>query len=158
MEVVLVHPEIPQNTGSIARTCAATDTPLRLIEPLGFSLDEKRIRRAGLDYWPEVSLSVYQHWESYVQECRPRRTWAISKFGTRGYHQADFQSDDALIFGSETKGLGENFLQAFDEERILRIPMSNKNVRSLNLSNAVSIVLYHALLQTDSLPNSKLFP
>jgi tRNA (cytidine/uridine-2'-O-)-methyltransferase len=137
MDIVLVEPQIPQNTGSIARTCAATDTPLHLVGKLGFDLSEKAVRRAGLDYWPHVKLSRHGSWESYVESRTPRKVWLFSKFGERIYLSADFAPEDALVFGSETKG----------QEQILRIPIVTDYVRSLNLSNAVSIALYETRRQ-----------
>ncbi len=148
MHIVLVNPEIPQNTGSIARTCAATNTPLHLVGDLGFDISEKAVRRAGLDYWPWVQLSQYKNWEEFISTCSPRRLWFFTKFAGKSYFQADFASEDYLVFGSETKGLGKEFLDRFNPETLLRIPIANENVRSLNLSNAVSIGLYEALRQT----------
>lgn len=147
MDIVLVEPQIPQNTGSIARTCAATDTPLHLVGPLGFDLSEKAVRRAGLDYWPHVKLARHGTWEDYLESKSPRRVWLFSKFGTRLYTTADFAHEDALVFGSETKGLGEDFLSRYPTDQILRIPIVTDYVRSLNLSNAVSIALYEARRQ-----------
>ncbi|MCB0332864.1 MAG: tRNA (cytidine(34)-2'-O)-methyltransferase [Bdellovibrionales bacterium] len=147
MHIALVKPEIPQNTGSIARTCAATDTPLHLIGQLGFELSEKRVRRAGLDYWPWVELHQHQDWQSFSDAISPTRFWYISKFGTRSLYEPAFEENDTFVFGSETKGLGEDFLSSKDPDSILRIPMLNTHVRSLNLSNAVSIVLYEGLRQ-----------
>jgi len=147
MDVVLVNPQIPQNTGSIARTCAATQTPLHLVGRLGFDLSEKAVRRAGLDYWPHVKLARHGTWEGYLETRKPRKVWLFSKFGTRIYHAADFAPDDALVFGSETKGLGQEFLARYPSDQILRIPIVTEHVRSLNLSNAVSIALYEARRQ-----------
>lgn len=147
VDIVLVEPQIPQNTGSISRTCAATDTPLHLVGPLGFDLSEKAVRRAGLDYWPYVKLSRHGTWDNYMESQKPRKVWLFSKFGERLYTTADFHPDDALVFGSETKGLGQEFLSAFPSEQILRIPIVTDYVRSLNLSNAVSIALYEARRQ-----------
>jgi tRNA (cytidine/uridine-2'-O-)-methyltransferase len=147
MQIVLVEPQIPQNTGSIARTCAATDTPLHLVGKLGFSISEKAVRRAGLDYWPFVKLSEHTDWEEYMAAATPDRVWLFSKFGTRLYTQAEFGPNDALVFGSETKGLGAEFLGKFPSDQILRIPIVTDYVRSLNLSNAVSIALYEARRQ-----------
>jgi tRNA (cytidine/uridine-2'-O-)-methyltransferase len=147
MEVVLVAPEIPQNTGTIARTCAATKTPLHLIEPLGFTLDEKRIRRAGLDYWPHVDLTVHRNWEDYYSTRNDQTLWYLSKFGTRLYYEADFQPQDSLVFGNETSGLPDHILETVPREHLLAIPMSHEAVRSLNLSNAVNVVLYEARRQ-----------
>lgn len=147
MDVVLVQPEIPQNTGSIARTCAATQIPLHLVGKLGFDLSEKAVRRAGLDYWPWVPLHQHRGWNDYVEAAKPKKIWLLSKFGERTYWDADFGAQDALVFGSETKGLGKEFIATFPKEQVLRIPMSCEAVRSLNLSNAVSIVLFEALRQ-----------
>lgn len=147
MDIVLVEPQIPQNTGSIARTCAATDTPLHLVGKLGFDISEKAVRRAGLDYWPFVKLAHHNTWENYLEAARPGRIWLFSKFGSRTYTQADFRPNDALIFGSETKGLGEQFLGQFPQDQILRIPIVTDYVRSLNLSNAVAVALYEARRQ-----------
>ncbi len=147
MDIVLVEPQIPQNTGSIARTCAATETPLHLVGRLGFDLSEKAVRRAGLDYWPYVNLSRHSSWEEYLAARKPRKIWLLSKFGERNYYDADFHQDDAIVFGKETKGLGQEFLAKFPKDQILRIPMVSEHVRSLNLSNSVSIVLYEARRQ-----------
>jgi tRNA (cytidine/uridine-2'-O-)-methyltransferase len=137
MRIVLVHPQIPQNTGTIARTCAATNTPLHLIHPLAFALDEKRIRRAGLDYWPFVELHEHQSWEDFHTQYRY-------------YHQAEFKKEDILVFGSETTGLPDTVYENIPPEQRLCLPMPGKGVRSLNLSNAVSIGLYEALRQSDA--------
>lgn len=147
MDVVLVNPEIPQNTGSIARTCAATLTPLHLVGTLGFDLSEKAVRRAGLDYWPHVSLTRHADLEEYLTARTPRKSWLFSKFGERPYYCADFSDLDALVFGSETKGLGPTLLKQHPADQILRIPILCEGVRSLNLSNAVSIAVYEALKQ-----------
>jgi len=147
MDVVLVEPEIPQNTGSIARTCAATRTPLHIVGETPFEISDRTVRRAGLDYWPHVNLSRHSDWDSYLQSSSPRKVWLLSKFGTRPYYEAEFSPEDAIVFGSETKGLGKEFLSKFDPSQILAIPMSCPEVRSINLSNAVSIVLYEARRQ-----------
>lgn len=147
MQIVLVEPEIPQNTGSIARTCAATKTPLHLVGKLGFQITEKNVRRAGLDYWPYVDLIQHKDWGEYINSSKPNRIWLFSKFGERIYHTANFKEGDALVFGSETKGLGKEFIGGFDAAQILRIPIVCSEVRSLNLSNAVSIALYEARRQ-----------
>jgi tRNA (cytidine/uridine-2'-O-)-methyltransferase len=147
MQVVLVRPEIPQNTGSIARTCAATQTPLHLVGPIGFEISERTVRRAGLDYWPFVQLSQHTSWDEYLLTAKPTKVWLLTKFGKRIYHDAPFGPEDAIVFGSETKGLGKEFLDTFPDEQKLRIPITCSGVRSLNLSNAVSIVLYEARRQ-----------
>lgn len=150
-QVVLVNPQIPQNTGSIARTCAATRSPLFIVGQPAFEISDKTVRRAGLDYWPYVNLKQYQSWEDYLAEQAPEKVWLLSKFATKSYHTAEYGPKDALVFGSETKGLGEEFLAKFPLEQQLRIPMVEENVRSLNLSNAVSIVLYESLKQLGKL-------
>jgi tRNA (cytidine/uridine-2'-O-)-methyltransferase len=146
MQIVLFEPEIPPNTGSVARLCAATLTPLHLIEPLGFKIDDKHLKRAGLDYWEYVDLHVHKSWDDFVAAAAPRALWLFSKRATRSYTAARFQQDDFLIFGPETRGLPQAMLDAH-AERALRIPMMGTAVRSLNLSNAVSIALYEALRQ-----------
>ena len=148
MEVVLVHPQIPQNTGSIARTCAATNTFLHLIEPMAFEISEKQVRRAGLDYWPEVKLKQHKSYEEFKESNKEKNFWYFSTHAKKNYYQANFSSEDVLVFGSETKGVGKEFISKLDPEELLLIPMLNNNVRSLNLSNAVNIVLYHALVHT----------
>jgi tRNA (cytidine/uridine-2'-O-)-methyltransferase len=147
VEIVLVEPQIPQNTGSIARTCAATETPLHIVGPTPFEISEKRAKRAGLDYWPYVHLSRHLTWDEYVQRSPPNRVWLLSSFGTTVYYDAEFSLGDAIVFGSETKGLGSEFLLKFPPSQRLTIPMPCPGVRSLNLSNAVSIVLYEARRQ-----------
>lgn len=147
MDIVLINPEIPQNTGSIARTCAATGTALHLVGHLGFDISERAVRRAGLDYWPYVQLTHHQNWEEYLATRLPQAIWLFSKYGTRPYFETRFGLNDALVFGSETKGLGPAFLSSFSQSQILSIPMFCPEVRSLNLSNAVSVVLYEAIRQ-----------
>lgn len=146
MQVVLVNPQIPQNTGSIARTCAATNTALHLIEPMAFQIDEKKVRRAGLDYWPYVNLTQHKNWERFLDAVpTTSRLWYFSTHAKRPYYAAEFKPDDILVFGSETAGLGHKFLNNQDPETCLLIPMPGQGVRSLNLSNAVTAMLYHAL-------------
>jgi tRNA (cytidine/uridine-2'-O-)-methyltransferase len=146
VHVVLYQPEIPPNTGSVARLCAATLTPLHLIEPLGFKIDDKHLNRAGLDYWEFVDLRVYNSWEQFLERNADKRLWYLSKKAVRSYTQANFAEEDCLVFGPETRGLPEEWL-AFNSDRALCIPMMGSGVRSLNLSNAVSIVLYEGLRQ-----------
>jgi tRNA (cytidine/uridine-2'-O-)-methyltransferase len=146
MHVVLYHPEIPPNTGSVARLCAATLTPLHLIEPLGFKIDDKHLKRAGLDYWEFVDLRVYGSWEQFIQRNAAGRFLYFSKKASRSYTQACYAEEDYLIFGPETRGLPEAWLE-LNAESAYRIPMMGIGVRSLNLSNAVSIVLYEGLRQ-----------
>jgi tRNA (cytidine/uridine-2'-O-)-methyltransferase len=144
--VVLFEPEIPPNTGSVARLCAATLTPLHLIEPLGFKIDDKHLKRAGLDYWEFVDLRVHKSWNDFVASARPHRLWYFSKRAVKSYTTAEYSSDDFLVFGPETRGLPQQLLDT-EPDVTLRIPMMGTGVRSLNLSNAVSIVLYEGLRQ-----------
>ena len=144
--MVLFEPEIPPNTGSVARLCAATLTPLHLIEPLGFKIDDKHLKRAGLDYWEFVDLRVHKSWNDFVASARPHRLWYFSKRAFKSYTTAEYSSDDFLVFGPETRGLPQQLLDT-EPDVTLRIPMMGTGVRSLNLSNAVSIVLYEGLRQ-----------
>ena len=145
LNIVLVEPEIPQNTGNIARTCAATGAALHLVEPLGFSLDDRYMRRAGLDYWHLMTRFVYPSLEDFMTHHGDKRMWFASTKAPRSYTEAEFHDGDFLVFGRETRGLPENVLErAYD--RCIRIPM-REEARSLNLSNSVAIVVYEALRQ-----------
>ena len=146
MQVVHFEPEIPPNTGSVARLCAATLTPLHLVEPLGFTIDDKHLRRAGLDYWPFVDLHVHKSWAQFIERQNPRTLLLFSKKAERSYTTAQYRDEDYLVFGPETRGLPEAMLIA-NGTQSFRIPMMEPGVRSLNLSNAVSIVLYEGLRQ-----------
>lgn len=146
MQIVLFEPEIPPNTGSVARLCAATLTPLHLIEPLGFKIDDKHLKRAGLDYWEFVDLRVHPSWQHFLDAAAPQNLWFFSKRAAKSYTATRYQEEDFLVFGPETRGLPREILDA-NAERALRIPMMGSGVRSLNLSNAVSIVLYEGLRQ-----------
>ena len=146
MHVVLFQPEIPQNTGSISRLCAATDTPLHLVAPLGFKIDDKHLKRAGLDYWPYVDVRLHDSWEDFLRKHAEGALLFFSKRAVQSYTQARYQEGDFLVFGPETRGLPQDLLDAH-QDRAFRIPMMGEGVRSLNLSNAVSIVLYEALRQ-----------
>ncbi len=148
--VVLVRPEIPQNTGSIARLVAATKTRLHLVGPLGFSLEDRYLKRAGLDYWPLVDLRVYPAWTDFDAVFATEQSPNFKYFSARAeksYLKAKYQPGDFLVFGSETKGLGAEFLRT-RQAASYRIPIFEPGVRSLNLANAVSIVLYEALRQS----------
>ena len=147
MNVVLVEPEIPPNTGNVARLCAATRTQLHLIEPLGFRLDDAQLKRAGMDYWQQVEWRRWRHWNEFA-DARPRdaRLWFVESGGPLLYSAATFGPDDFLVFGRETAGLPASLLEA-NRERWLRIPMFNPAARSLNLSNCVALVLFEALRQ-----------
>lgn len=145
MNIVLVNPEIPQNTGNIARTCAATGTVLHLIKPLGFSLEDRYLKRAGLDYWQLMEYHVYSSLEDFlVRHPGIQAHYATTK-APKGYHEAVYHDGDYLFFGCETKGLPENLLKKV-YDRCIRIPM-RKEARSLNLANSAAIVLYEALRQ-----------
>ncbi len=146
LSVVLVEPEIPPNTGNIARCCAATGAPLHLIEPLGFKLGDSAVRRAGLDYWDRVEVRRHANWEAFIDQTRPARFFLFSTFAPRSFHKAHFQPGDYLVFGKETKGLPESLLTRWPD-RVFGIPMQPQSVRSLNLSTSVGIVLYEALRQ-----------
>ena len=149
IHIVLVEPEIPPNTGNIARTAAATDSVLHLIRPLGFSLDEKSLRRAGLDYWPYVSLEVHDSLDAFLKKYEGRRMWLSTTKADRLYTEAVFMDDDMILFGRETAGLPRDFIDA-RKEWAIRIPMSrDTRLRSFNLSNAANIVLFEALRQLD---------
>ena len=146
MQVVLFEPEIPPNTGSVARLCAATSTPLHLIEPLGFKIDDKHLKRAGLDYWDFVDLHVHKSWDHFMKNVKPSKLLYFSKKAQRSYTSVRYENDDYLVFGPETRGLPSDWLAA-NAAQSFRIPMLGHGVRSLNLSNAVSIVLYEGLRQ-----------
>ncbi len=146
MRIVLLEPEIPQNTGSIARLAAATNVALDLVGPLGFSLEDRYLKRAGLDYWPLVDLTVYESWGEYTAADHAGRVIAFSARASRSYTTCEFRPDDRLLFGKETKGLPRDLLSAL-ASTTYAIPIENPGVRSLNLSNAVSIVVYEARRQ-----------
>ena len=145
LNIVLVEPEIPQNCGNIARTCAATGARLHLIRPLGFDISEKAVRRAGLDYWHMVEVLDYDNLDDFFAKNDVRQMFCLSTKAPRCYTEAAFEDGCYLFFGKETKGLPENFLDA-NYDRCVRIPM-NSEARSLNLSNAVAITVYEALRQ-----------
>jgi tRNA (cytidine/uridine-2'-O-)-methyltransferase len=150
IRVALVEPEIPPNTGNIARLCAATNVPLHIIGATGFRLDDRAVRRAGLDYWPQVVLSRHATL-SHLHESLPEaRFLYLTTKAVKSYTDWAFLPDDCLVFGRETRGLPEPVLRS-NWDRCLTIPMPNKKVRSLNLATAVGIVLYEALRQTNGL-------
>ena len=147
LNIVLHEPEIPQNCGNIARTCAATGSTLHLIRPLGFDISEKAVRRAGLDYWHLVDVRVYDDLEDFFAKNHVKQLWCLSTKAPKSYTQAVFEDGCYLLFGKETKGLPEDFLEAH-RESCVRLPM-RLEARSLNLSNAVAITVYEALRQLD---------
>ncbi len=145
MHLVLVEPEIPQNTGNVARTCVLTGTRLHLVEPLGFSLSEREVRRSGLDYWQYLDLEVHKSFKAFVHKYQAARMIYFTTRGDKFYHQYAYRDNDFLIFGSETRGLDQTIL---DQAAVtLRVPMINKIPRSLNLGNTAALVLYEALRQ-----------
>ena len=146
MNIVLVEPEIPQNTGNIARTCAATGAKLHLIKPLGFSLDDRYLKRAGLDYWFLMEYTVYESWQDFLEKNEGANLYYATTKAPRDYASVSYAENDYLVFGKETKGLDEQLLKD-NYGRCIRIPM-RAEARSLNLSNSVAVVLYEALRQT----------
>ena len=147
ISVALVEPEIPPNTGNIARLCAATNTPLHIVGVTGFRMDDRALRRAGLDYWPEVKLTRHPNLDALYASLPGARFVYLTTKADRSYTDWQFQPDDCLVFGRETRGLPEDLLRA-NWGNCLRIPMLNRNIRSLNLATAAGIVLFEALRQT----------
>ena len=147
LNIVLVEPEIPQNCGNIARTCAATGARLHLIRPLGFDISEKAVNRAWLDYWHLVEVMVYDNLDDFFRKNDVRQMWCLSTKAPRCYTEAVFEDECYLFFGKETKGLPEDFLEAH-RSCCIRLPM-RQEARSLNLSNCVAITVYEALRQLD---------
>jgi len=145
--VILYEPEIPPNTGNIIRLCANTGARLHLIEPLGFDLDEASVRRAGLDYRILAEISRYPNWNSFQERNPVMHLWAFSTHGAKRYDHANFQNNDGLIFGPETRGLPTAVLNEAGASRVLRLPMRGES-RSINLSNTVAVALFEALRQT----------
>ena len=149
IRVALVEPEIPPNTGNIARLCAANRIPLHIVGATGFRLDDRAVRRAGLDYWPEVELHRHPNLESLYQSLPDARFLYLTTKATRPYFDWSFEKNDCLVFGRETRGLPEALLEQ-NSDRCLTIPMLNANIRSLNLANSVGIVVYEALRQINA--------
>jgi tRNA (cytidine/uridine-2'-O-)-methyltransferase len=146
LNVVLVHPVIPQNTGTIARLTAATSCHLHLIEPLGFELSDKYLKRAGLDYWSEVKLTVHPSWEAFLSATNPERIWCFSTRSEKSYTEVEYLDGDYLVFGNEPSGLPEEIHNRYPDSRLV-VPQDNPRIRSLNLSNCVAIVVYEARRQ-----------
>ncbi len=144
--VVLYQPEIPPNTGNIIRLCANTGSRLHLIKPLGFELDDKKLRRAGLDYREWARVEVYESLEDFKVLTKPKRLWALSTRGSQNYHDVSYQAEDAFLFGPETRGLPASLLEALGREQVIRLPMVSQS-RSLNLANAVAVLVYEAWRQ-----------
>ena len=145
--IVLLEPEIPANTGNIGRTCVATGTRLHLIEPLGFRLSEKELKRAGMDYWPQLDVTTYVNYEDFLRKNPGARPYMATTKGPKIYTETQFEPDCYIMFGKESAGIPEEILLE-NQERAIRIPMLG-DTRSLNLSNSVAIVLYEALRQND---------
>ena len=145
MNIVLLEPEIPANTGNIGRTCVATGTGLHLIEPLGFRLTEKNIKRAGMDYWEQLDVQRYINFQDFLEKNHPERIFMATTKARRDYTEVTYKEDDYIMFGKESAGIPEELLVA-NEETCIRIPMADQT-RSLNLSNSVAIILYEALRQ-----------
>lgn len=145
--IVLVEPEIPQNTGNIARTCAATGSKLHIVKPMGFTIDDKKLKRAGLDYWHLLGVQYYENIEDFYEKNKGGRFFYSTTKAVNTYADVEFADGDFILFGKETKGLPEELLHE-NKEWCIRIPMIDE-ARSLNLSNAVAIVTYEALRQTD---------
>lgn len=145
--IVLLEPEIPANTGNIGRTCVATGTRLHLIEPLGFRLSEKELKRAGMDYWPQLDVTTYVNYEDFLWKNPGARPYMATTKGPKVYTETQFEPDCYIMFGKESAGIPEEILLE-NQERAIRIPMLG-DTRSLNLSNSVAIVLYEALRQND---------
>ena len=149
MHIVLVEPEIPPNTGNVARLCAATRSTLHLIEPFGFKLDDAQLKRAGMDYWQQVEWRRWKNWGAFAEKIpAAARLWFIESGGGKNYSEVKFLPDDYLVFGRETAGLPKQLLESH-RENWLRIPMFNAASRSLNLSNCVALVLFEALRQQE---------
>jgi tRNA (cytidine/uridine-2'-O-)-methyltransferase len=144
--IVLYQPEIPPNTGNIIRLCANTGMQLHLIEPLGFELDDKRMKRAGLDYHEFAAVHTYPNLAAFIEQAKPAHIYACSTKGQRNYAEIEYQPGDALLFGPETRGLPQTILEELGTDYVLRLPMK-ANSRSLNLSNAVAVFVYEAWRQ-----------
>lgn len=147
MHIVLVEPEIPQNTGNIARTCALTKTSLNLVKPLGFSIEDRYLKRAGLDYWDKVDIKLWDNFDDIIKEYGTEKIYLATTKAPKSYDEIKFNNNDILVFGCETRGLPQEILDKFPEQQI-RIPMLDIG-RSLNLSNSVAIILFEALRQND---------
>ena len=146
LNIVLYQPEIPQNTGNIARTCVLTNSTLHLIKPLGFSIDEKAVRRSGLDYWKDLKLEVHESYEDFMEKYGDRRIFLSSTHSGKYYSDEEFKQGDFIMFGRESSGVPK---EVHDKHIGIRIPMIETSTRSLNLSNTVAIVAYEALRQID---------
>ncbi|MDT8717902.1 tRNA (cytidine(34)-2'-O)-methyltransferase [Clostridium sp. 19966] len=153
LNIVLFQPEIPQNTGNIGRTCVLTNSTLHLIKPLGFDLGEKQVRRAGLDYWPQLKLEMHESYEDLRAKYPDATFYFSTTKGSKYYNEVEFKSGDFIVFGRESSGLPD-YIREENKENLIRLPMLETSTRSLNLSNTVAIVAYEALRQME-FPNMK---
>lgn len=153
LNIVLFQPEIPQNTGNIARTCVLTNSKLHLIKPLGFSLEEKQLKRAGLDYWQYLDMEIHENFDELREKYKDSVFYFSTTKGNSFYTEVKFNSGDFIVFGRESSGLPDSIRDS-DPERCIRVPMLETSTRSLNLSNTVSIIAYEALRQ-NGFPNMK---
>ncbi|MFN3862796.1 MAG: tRNA (cytidine(34)-2'-O)-methyltransferase [Erythrobacter sp.] len=146
LAIVLIQPEIPGNTGAVGRTCVALDLELILIHPLGFTIDDKRVKRSGLDYWPHVRLTEYASWDAFVEarDPRPDQLFLFEEFGATSFYEPDYPEDAFLVFGQETRGIPAGII-ARHPDRLFRLPMRSEVIRSLNLANTVAAAAYQAL-------------
>ncbi len=146
VSIVLVHPEIPGNTGAVGRTCVALDMELVLIHPLGFVIDDKRVKRSGLDYWQHIRLAEFPNWEAFLEERAPRgdQMFLFEEYAARSFYEPEYPDDAYLVFGRETKGLPKSIVDAH-REQLVSLPMRSDKVRSLNLANTVTAAAYQAL-------------
>jgi len=149
MHIVLLHPEIPHNTGAIGRLCVGLGCPLHLVRPLGFSLDERNLRRAGLDYWRHLDARVHDHWDAFLESVRPSKLWFASTRGTRPLYDCRFADNDAICFGSESSGLPRDFYERYRGD-LFQIPMPGPHARSLNLATAAAVCMYEAWRQLNT--------
>ncbi|MDF2821560.1 MAG: tRNA (cytidine34-2-O)-methyltransferase [Clostridiales bacterium] len=147
MNIILLEPEIPANTGNIGRTCVATNTALHLIKPLGFDINEKALKRAGLDYWDKLDVKIYEDFEDFLQQNPGAKIYMATTKAKHTYADVKYEENSFIMFGKESAGIPENILYN-NEETCIRIPMAN-SIRSLNLSNSVSVILYEALRQQE---------
>ena len=148
LNIVMVEPEIPQNTGNVARTCAATGAHLHLVKPLGFEIDDKKLKRAGLDYWRLLDITYYENLDEFMEKHKDANMFYFTTKAPRSYTQVNYPDEVYLLFGKETKGLPESLLKEHYDDRCVRIPMVDQS-RSLNLSNSVAIAAYEFLRQKD---------
>lgn len=146
LNVVLVEPQIPHNTGAIGRLCVGLGAALHLIRPLGFVIDNRSIRRAGLDYWAHLDVTLHENWDAFLATCRPQRLFFASTKGTRDLYDCRFAPGDTLVFGNEGSGLPPDFYTRYAEQ-LFRIPMPGQHARSINLANAAAIAMYEAYRQ-----------